>query len=139
MMRRFSDEMDRLFQGFGLPRTFGMAGDVAWVPPIEAFMRDGAFVVRAELPGLTEKDVSVELAGDVLTIKGERKEEKTSTEGDYYRTERSYGTFQRAVALPEGAAGDRARASFKNGVLEISVPVTPTRAADVRKIEVSPG
>jgi HSP20 family protein len=138
-MRRLSDEMDRFFQGFGLPRTLGMGGEAAWAPAIESFMRDGHFVVRAELPGLSEKDVSVELAGDVLVIRGERKEEKTSTDGGYFRTERSYGAFQRAVALPEGAAGDRAEASFKQGVLEIAMPVTPARAADVRRINVSAG
>lgn len=139
MMRRLSDEMDRLFQGSGLS-SLGLWGDDTWSPAVEAFARDGHYVVRAELPGLTDKDVSVEIRGDVLTLTGERKAESDVSRDGYYASERRYGTFLRALTLPEGAKGDAATAAFKNGVLEVTVPMaTVTPAPDVRKVEVKPG
>lgn len=138
VMRRLSDEMDRIFQGFALPRTFGGRPDTAWTPALESFTRDGQFVVRAELAGLTEKDVNVEVAGDLLTITGERKEEKTVKDAGAFTTERSYGHFMRGVRLPEGVRADQARATFTRGVLEVSMPMATPRASEARKVEVTP-
>lgn len=140
MMRRLSDEMDRLFQGAGLPRPLGVWRDDPWNPAVEAFVRDGHYVVRAELPGLAEKDVTVEIRGDVLTLKGERKAESDVSRDGYFASERHYGAFLRALTLPEGAVGDGATALFKNGVLEVAVPMaTVTPPPAVRKVEVKPG
>jgi HSP20 family protein len=140
MMRRLSDEMDHLFEGFGMPRAFGARRDDAWMPAMETFVRDGAFVLRADLPGLSEKDVTVEVAGDLLTLKGERKQEHEVKRDDYFATERTYGTFLRSLKLPDGAKGEGATATFKNGVLEVAVPMAKTPAVEeTRKVAVTPG
>lgn len=139
MMRRLSDEMDRLFQGFGFPRTAGAADEPLWAPALETFTRDGHWVARAELPGLTDKDVSVEVSGDMLTIKGERRQEAESTKDGTFMSERSYGRFMRAVAVPEGANAAEAKASFKNGVLEVLMPQRAATPPAVKKVEVAAG
>jgi HSP20 family protein len=139
MMRRLSDEMDRLFQGFGFPREAGTAVDAPWLPALETFTRDGHWVVRAELPGLTDKDVSVEVSGDTLEIKGERRREEESTRDGRFTSERSYGRFLRAVTLPDGVVTAEAKASFKNGVLEVSMPQRAQTPPAVKRVEVTAG
>jgi HSP20 family protein len=85
--------------------------------------QDGKLVISAELPGLSDKDVKIEVNNDVLSIEGERKEEQEKTEGGVHLTERRYGRFYRAIALPDGADVQNAKADFQNGVLRITVPV----------------
>ncbi len=92
-------------------------------PPIESYIKDGNLVVRADVPGLDPKDIEISILHDVLTIKGERKGEKEVKEKDYLRREVSYGAFERRLSLPEGAAADKIQATFKNGVIEVSIPV----------------
>jgi HSP20 family protein len=92
-------------------------------PPIESYVKDGNLVVRADVPGLDPKDIEISVLHDVLTIKGERKAEKEVKEKDYLRREVSYGAFERRLSLPEGAAADKIQATFKNGVVEVSIPV----------------
>lgn len=141
MMRRLSNEMDRLFgidRPFGATRSLAAAGET-WTPDVEAFIRDGRFVVRADLPGMSEKDVKVELLGNRLTISGERTEEKETTETDYYASERFYGAFSRTVVVPEGADAEKAAATFKQGVLEIEMPMPPAPPPPTaRTVEVKP-
>ncbi|MBI4445027.1 MAG: Hsp20/alpha crystallin family protein [Acidobacteria bacterium] len=132
-MRKFSEEMDRLFDSFfdnfGMGRSWlqprpwsrELEGGV-WYPPVEAFERDNKLVVRCELPGLKKDDINVEVREDSLVISGERKEERHEEREGFYRSERSYGSFHRAVPLPRGTKSDQAKASFKDGVLEISIP-----------------
>lgn len=140
VMRRLSDEMDRMFQGFSLPRAFSLAtADQPWAPAIETFTRDGTFVVRVDLPGLTEKDVTVEIAGDVLAIAGERVQETESTTDGTFTSERRYGRFERGVRLPDGVNAAQAAATFTNGVLQITVPVTTPAQPDVTKVAVKAG
>lgn len=138
LMRSLSEEMDRVFSDFGLKRrwpfsTFAPEGEEAlWSPDLEIEQRDNKLVVRADLPGLTKSDVKVEVADDVLTIEGERKHEAEKKGDGYYRSECSYGHFYRSLALPEGAKADTAKATFKDGVLEITLDAptpstTPTR------------
>lgn len=115
LMRRFSDEVERMFSGEM------RSGD--WSPAVETFDRDGQFTVRAELPGLKQEDVHVEIAGDSLNIQGERKWEHEETREGYHRSERSYGSFFRSVPLPPGANTDQARARLDNGVLEVTFPL----------------
>lgn len=137
MMRRLSTEMDRFFGG--LPKAFTAGPFDGWVPDVEAYARNGNFVVRADLPGMSEKDVKVEVLGNRMTISGERTQEKETKEADYYATERSYGAFSRVVTLPEGAVAEKATATFKQGVLEIQVPMPPAPAAPAaRTVEVKP-
>ena len=107
----------------------------AWVPAAEIAYRDGNLIVSAELPGLTEKDVKVEINGDFLTIHGERKVEQEESEGGIQRTERKYGEFYRAIALPEGADIEHARAEFQNGVLHVTIPV-PQAQSNSRQIPI---
>jgi HSP20 family protein len=92
-------------------------------PPIESYVKDGNLVVCADVPGLDPKDIEISVLHDVLTIKGERKAEKEVKEKDYLRREVSYGAFERRLSLPEGAAADKIQATFKNGVVEVSIPV----------------
>jgi HSP20 family protein len=92
-------------------------------PAIESYIKDGNLVIRADVPGLDPKNIEISVLHDVLTIKGERKAEKEVKEKDYLRREVSYGSFERRLSLPEGAAADKIQATFKNGVVEVSIPV----------------
>ncbi len=91
-------------------------------PAVESFVRDGKLVVRADLPGIDPKEVEVSVLGNVLTIKGERKEKKEVKEPDYIRREVSYGSFERRLTLPSGVTADKIEAQYKDGVLEIIMP-----------------
>ncbi len=134
-MRRLTEEMDR---AFGLDPLLGVAGapKPTWAPPIEVFERDHMFVVRAELPGLAKEDVKVTLTHEALTIEGERKVEKEEKTENFYRTERSYGGFRRCIALPDHVKAEAAKATFKNGVLEIEMPAIPIPEAKTRTLEI---
>ena len=151
-MRRFSEEMDRLFEDFGFGgglfapsfgrglSGFGELGQSIWSPQVEVLEREGQLVVRADLPGLTKDDINIEVTDDALLIRGERKSEREENEEGYYRTERSYGSFYRQIPLPEGASAENANATFRNGVLEITMPA-PKRAEQQqrRRLEIREG
>jgi HSP20 family protein len=124
MMRRFSEEMDRMFEDFGLSRRWGFGESTAWSPAVEIFERDNNLVVRADLPGLGKDDVKVEMTDDGLIIQGERKMEREEEREGWYRSERSYGEFYRMIPLPEGVNADQVKASFENGVLEVTAPIS---------------
>ena len=130
MMRRFSDEIDRMFAG---ERESGEPG--MWLPSVDIRERDNNLVISADLPGLGKEDVTVEVTEEGLTIQGERKREHEEKREGYYRSERSYGTFRRVIQLPDGANPDQARAQFKDGVLEITVPI-PESARRRREIPI---
>ena len=146
MMRRFTQDMERLFedfQGFSFPNffktdfvPFRMEFDkVEWVPQIEVLQNNGQFMVRADLPGLTKDDIKVELTENLLMISGERKEEKEEKHEGFYRSERSYGNFYRQIPLPEGIETANAEATFRNGVLEITMAM-PKAEPSTRKLEI---
>lgn len=146
MMRRFTKNMERMFedfQGFEFPKFFNTEfppfqmefDQVEWAPQIEVLQNNGHFKVRADLPGLTKNDVKVEVTDDLLTISGERKEEKEEKREGFYRSERNYGSFYRQIPLPEGARTENAAATFQNGVLEITIPA-PKVAVPTRKLEI---
>ena len=116
LMRRMSDEMDRIFSG-----RSSVAG---WAPPIEMYEKEGKLVVCAELPGLEKEDVKIEATDDGLKIEGERRQEHEETTGGWRHSERSYGHFQRFITLPEGAEIDQANAEFRNGVLTVNIPMS---------------
>ena len=149
LMRRFSEEMDRLFGNFGFAgnlasgfgREFGRNADLEgsmWLPQVETFERNGKLIVRADLPGLTKDDINVYITDDAIKIRGERRQEKEENEEGYYRSERSYGTFYREIPLPSGVNREEANASFNNGVLEITMPA-PARQLSSRRIEIREG
>jgi HSP20 family protein len=146
LMRRFTRDMERLFddfEGFRFPGFFNREffplatelRDCDWMPQIEVLRSNGDLLVKADLPGLTKDDVKVELTDEALTITGERKEEKEEKHEGFYRTERNYGRFHRHIPLPEGAKTDKANATFRNGVLEVTVPVAKTESR-ARKLEI---
>lgn len=126
MLRRLSEEMDRTFgTSFGLGRGIGETG--TWLPAIEVRERENNLEILAELPGMSKDDVKLEVRPEGVVIEGEKKQEKESEQGGIHTTERSYGHFYRVIPLPEGADAEKAKAEFKNGVLEIRVPYSEER------------
>jgi HSP20 family protein len=105
-----------------------------WAPAVDMVDEKDELIVRADLPGLEEKDIDVTVEDGTLTIRGERKEEKEEKKADYYYSERSYGAFVRTLALPTAVESDKVKATFKKGVLEVHLP--KAKAAVGKKIEV---
>jgi HSP20 family protein len=154
LMRRMADDMDRLFENFGFGRmglgstlatdfdrdlwrgSSALDQTAAWAPEVETFRRGDKLVVRADLPGLKKDDVKVEIDNGVLAISGERHEEHEENRDDYYRSERSYGQFYRAIPLPEGVSEDQCEASFKDGVLEVSLQAPKEESRRTKQIPV---
>lgn len=153
MLERFADEMDRVFDDFGLGRAFfgprsgskwlpspwqGVSAEwQTWTPEIEVFHRDNELVVRADLPGLTKDDVKVDVTDDRITVQGERKREHEEKREGLYRSERSYGSFSRVIPVPEGTMTDQAKATFRDGVLEIRMPAPPEQVRRGRRLEIT--
>lgn len=135
-MRRLSEEIDRAFRL--KPGFLGMTEPYfgGWSPEIEVFERNDTFFVRADLPGLTKENVRVQVIHDELTIEGERNLDKEETKEGAYRTERNYGAFCRRIPLPEYVKAEAARATFKNGVLEVEIPTIPVPEVKKRTIEI---
>ncbi len=144
---RMSEEMDRafgrMFHEFGLPhRAWGRSALAAggregmWTPRIEAFQKGDRFIVRADLPGLKKDDVHVEMTDDALTIQGERHEEHEEEREGYYQSERDYGQFYRSIPLPDGVIAESAQATFRDGVLEVTMQAAPSEANRGRRLEI---
>ena len=131
------ESMDKLFEEFFTRRPDRGRAPVAWQPAIEAYETDGDVVVRAELPGIDPKQVEISVTEDTLTLKGEAKSEQEEKKRNYYRRELRYGSFVRSIALPSGVQGDRASASYKNGILEIKVPKSERAKLKTVKVEVA--
>jgi len=125
-------EIDRLFDDFS--RGFAGLGATDLAPRMDVSETDKEIELTAELPGLEEKDVQINFADDVLTIRGEKKSETEQKDKSYRLVERSYGSFTRSVALPSGIDPDSIKATIANGVLKVTVP--KPAAADAKKIEV---
>jgi len=145
-MRR---EMERLFADFDA--SFGFApfrrspfdyisserlGAPANVPAVDITDKDGAFEIKAELPGVDEKDIEVKLVNGGLLIKGEKKEEKEEKDAGYVMSERSYGSFERYFGLPEGVDTDKIAASYNKGVLTVTLPKTKEAKLQEKKIAI---
>ena len=118
-------EMNRLFNTFfDTPAAGGEQGVATrrWIPAMDLVEAEDHFVLRADLPGLDENDVAIEVEGDVLTVAGERKAEHEERGEGFHRIERSYGAFRRSLTLPEGVDPESVAASFDKGVLEVRIP-----------------
>lgn len=135
LLRREIDSIfDRFFRGFELEPFRGRFG--AFSPSIDVKESDKEISVSAELPGMDEKDIDVSLTRDSLTIKGEKKEEKEEKGKDYYRMERSFGSFSRTIPLPAEVDLDKAKAEFKKGVLTVTLPKSEKALKETKKIPV---
>jgi len=124
---RMFDDLDRAF-GLDLERTLSRSQgqqqlSTLFRPDLEVFEKDNKLFVRADLPGLRQEDVKIEVDDDVLTISGERKSEHETEREGYYESERSYGYFKRSIRLPEGTDADAIQARFDGGVLEVEAPM----------------
>lgn len=130
------EEIDRLWQtALANPwRPFRTVLPEPVFPAMDVFEKDGKLQVHAELPGMTEKDIDISIDGDTMTISGEKTQTQEVNEKDYHRSERTYGSFSRQITLPAGADTDNVSAEFKNGVLQVVVPVSTPQPA--KKIEV---
>jgi HSP20 family protein len=129
--------MNRLFNtAFDAPAQ-GNGGARRWVPAMDLVETDEHFVLRADLPGVTEQDVSIELEDNLLTVSGERKAEHEEKREGFYRLERASGAFSRSLTLPKGVDGEAVTAGFENGVLEVRIPKPEQRRP--RKISISAG
>jgi HSP20 family protein len=128
-------DMNRLFSTFFEPSTGAVMR--RWTPAMDLVETEDNYVLRADLPGVSEGDVKIELDDNVLTISGERKSAHKEAKEGYYRVERAYGSFSRTLTLPEGVDADAISASFDRGVLEVRVPKPEQRKP--RKVEISVG
>lgn len=136
LLRREMDELfDSFYRGLDLEPFFdGHRG--AFTPTVDISENDKEIKVTAELPGMDEKDIEISLNKDTLSIKGEKKEEKEEQGRDYYRMERSYGSFHRTIPLPREVDSDKVDAQFKKGVLTITLPKTKKAVEETKKIAV---
>lgn len=146
LQRFFNDDVGSLFEQFGgrrhamMLQARGSNRDVtSWVPKVDIVRRGNELVVRADLPGVKPDDLTVEISDDAITVSGERQDAQAEERGDIYRFERTYGVFLREIPLPEGAMVDQAKASFKGGVLEITVPAPGEQVSRGRRLEISQG
>ena len=143
VLRKMTADLERTFDdpfwsafrwpalgGFSLPET------VAWSPRVDVFEKENRLFTRVDLPGVRKEDVKVEVTDSHLALSGERKKEKEEKKDNVYRTEREYGSFYRAVPLPEGVKLEDVKATFADGVLEVSVPLPVRPEAKVRKVEI---
>ena len=142
----FRGEMDRLFDRFGFPslrRVFDI--EPAWrsassfsfsVPAIDMSEDEKAYKISAELPGIDAKDIDVSVSGDMLVLKGEKRQEKEEKDKNYHFSERAYGSFQRAFDLPASVDRDKVAADFSKGVLTITLPKTAEARKPQKKIAI---
>jgi HSP20 family protein len=139
-LHTMQNEMNRLFNTFFDSPTPGNGGNGAarrWIPAMDVVETDDHFVLRADLPGMSEQDVNIELEDSVLTISGERKAEHEQRNEGYYRVERASGAFSRSLTLPEGVNAEGIQASFESGVLEVRIPKPEQHKP--RKVQISLG
>ncbi len=155
LMNRMAEDMDRLFEQFGFGRSgfgltprfgslledsawsdLGSQQNAIWAPQVETFRRGDELVIRADIPGVKKEDVHVHIENDTLTISGERRHEHEENRGGFYRSERSYGQFYRAIPLPDGVNADRCNASFSDGVLEVTLPAPNQEERRAKRIQI---
>ena len=145
-LERFQNEFDEMIErmGFGrdwlgrLPLNRGFFSDREAPAPlaIETRVENDKFVVRADLPGVEPKDVDIKVVGDALTIKGSREEKQETNKADYFRREIRYGSFERSISLPEGIEAGDLKATYHDGVLELTAPMPKAKMPKEVKIEV---
>jgi HSP20 family protein len=144
-LKRFHQEIDRMFEdafkGFGIGTMFGgnqwpETEQGMFKPRLDLGATQDTYTITVEIPGVDEKDLRVDIANDTLTIQGEKKQRKEEKERHYYRLERSYGSFQRILSLPEDADQDNVTASFKKGILQVQIPRKSLPAPEVKQVDI---
>jgi HSP20 family protein len=128
------EDFDRFFENGLLPSAREPRSGV-WSPGVDIVENEKQIVLRADLPGVDEKNIDIQVEDGTLTLKAERKFEKETKEGDYHRVERAYGSFHRSFSLPENADADHIAAAYKKGVLEVTIPKVETKAK-AKKVQV---
>ena len=155
LLRRMAEDMDRIFQDFGMPnpgvRSMSLLApnleqdlwrggsgfqQSAWSPQVETFRRGDKLLVRADLPGLKKENVNIEVENDVLTISGERSDQQEEERDGYFRSERSYGEFRRSIALPAEVDPKQCEATFQDGVLEVVLPLPKAQDRGAKRIQI---
>jgi HSP20 family protein len=143
LLRQLTSDIDRMFESPGWPsfrfpllRSRPATEGVSWFPEIDVFEKDNRLVTKIDLPGVKKEDVKVEVTDGHLAVSGERKAEVEEKKDNFYRCEREHGSFYRAVPLPEGAKIEDVKATFSDGVLEVSVPLPAKPEAKVRQVEI---
>jgi len=143
LLRQMTSELDRAFDESAWPafrwpsfRTRPALQATTWFPEIDVFEKAGRLVTKIDLPGMKKEDVKVEVIDGQLAISGERKTEVEDKKENVYRCEREYGSFYRAVPLPKGVKLEDVKATFSDGVLEVTVPISARPEANVRKIQI---
>ena len=132
-LERMRREMDRLWDSFFEGRPGKKVEEVAeWSPTLDVSETKNDLVVKAEIPGIDPKDIDISLANEMLTIKGEKKQEKEEQEENYHLAERSYGSFARTIRLPREVQSDKISASYRNGILKVTLP----KSEEAKKKEV---
>ena len=140
LLRQFTSELDQVFDrrfaGFHWPSFTAIPDAVNWAPQIDVIERDHQLVTKVDLPGLKKEDIKVEVTDGYLAISGERKSESEEKKDNVVRRERSYGSFYRAVPLPDGVKINDVKATFGDGVLEVSVPLSAKAEAAPRAVTI---
>jgi len=124
---RLFPEVSRFFEDFFSDSPLPSASSRAegWIPAVDVLEREGNLELRAELPGVNEKDIDLKIEGNVLTLKGERKFSEEEKKNNYHRIESFYGSFSRSFTLPDTVATDKIKADYKNGILTVTIPQKP--------------
>lgn len=137
LLRQMTSELDRMFDD---PWTFRwpalQVGNAMWAPKVDVLEKDNRLITRVDLPGVKKEDVSVEVTDGQLTLSGERKSETENKNGNVYRAECEYGSFYRTVPLPQGVKPEDVKATFANGVLEVSVPLPAPATTNGTKVPI---
>ncbi len=134
---RFRKNMDELFDRFfGEIGYRGLTNSMIMWPAVESFFRDGNWVMRIDLPGIDPKDIDISVAGDTLTIRASRERHRDERNQELESSEISYGRFERSMTLPKGVQGDRIKATYRHGVLELTMPASPELVGRKIPIEV---
>jgi HSP20 family protein len=144
---RFRSEFDDMLERFGFDRDwfgrlpfdrefFGERESAGARPAIESFIQDSKFVVRTDLPGIDPKDVDIKVLAGVLTIKGHREDKRETKKADFFRREIRYGSFERSIPLPQGIKAEDLKATYHDGVLELTAPMPKEAAPKQVKIQV---
>ena len=138
LIRRMFRDLDPWLEtrGWFPPALRKSFGEFPWIPALEVTERDRTLFIKLDLPGLKKEDVQVEIDGDDLVIRGESKAESEIKDEDYYRSERSFGSFYRRMPLPAGVTAEQIQANLKDGVLEVRVPKPAEATSEAKKIEV---